>query len=519
MVRTLNRVDLAISTAARGAEVLTARRLFFLTLVLAALVYAQFDLWKQPILGDRANWEYFAQVIVRGGAPYRDVANIKTPLSAYIGAAAIVATSPLGVRDIYAVRVTFLLISILTAGFVFLAGLEYFENRATAMLAALLFIGFDIFPITNSAGIQPKTPMMFFGLVALWAIRKDRPYAAGVFSMLSALCWQPGLLFFGAAGLAFSRYLTNWRDLKVLKLIVGAAIPLVLMIAVLWLSGGLKDFYLWTIDYNMNVYAPTELKPIGTFFDYLYKMAHLYYANEAALFYLAVMGILLSIAGEVRGAVKSGIRYLADRAPYHSLVIATLVYLTFCAINVQAGGDSVPFLPYVSLFAALVIVSLLGKLLDYVLGKRHAAYRQSMAMTGMLLICAFIFAKDALGAFHYRCPPPTLQDQEADVEEIVSMLGPDDKVFTQGLSEILVLSHLPNLGRHIFLDRGKDDYMVHLEEGGFEGWFARLKAERPKIVGLDRIRKVVHRHDFTQWVTEEYEKRQGRAFIYYVRKD
>jgi hypothetical protein len=498
---------------------LTGRRLFFATLALASLIYFQFDIWKQPILGDRANWEYFAQVIARGGTPYRDVANIKTPLSAYIGAAAIVITHPFGVRDHYAVRAVFLLMAVLTAGFVFLTGLEYFENRATAILAALLFISFDIFPISSSAGIQPKVPMMLFGIIALWTVKKDRPYAAGVFSMLSALSWQPGLLFFGAAGLAFSRYFTNWRDKKVLKLIIGAAIPLALLLAHLWALGGLRDFYLWTIDYNINVYAPTEMKPVGTFFEYLHKMAHFYYSNETAYFYLAILGLLMAIGSEIWGGIKSGIRHLLERAPYHAVIIAPLVYLAFCSVNVQAGGDTVPFLPYVSLFAALAIVVLLDAVLNYVSRGRFAQYRQSIALAGMLLVSTTMFAKDAAGAYYYRCHSPTLQDQESDINDIVSLLGPDDRVFTQGLSEILVLSHLPNFGRHIFLDRGKDDYMIHVEEGGFEGWFARLKAARPKVVGLDRIRKVVHREDFTQWVKEEYEKRDGRAFNYYVRKD
>src|ERR1043165_151364 len=79
-------------------------RLFWVTLVAAVIFLCQFQFWKLPAKGDRANWDYFAQVIARGGVPYRDVVNIKTPLSAYIGAAAIVVTRPFGVRAIYATR-------------------------------------------------------------------------------------------------------------------------------------------------------------------------------------------------------------------------------------------------------------------------------------------------------------------------------------------------------------------------------------------------------------------------------
>ncbi|HEY7546223.1 MAG TPA: DolP-mannose mannosyltransferase, partial [Blastocatellia bacterium] len=265
---------------AKWLEWLTVKRLFLFTLLLAAIIYSQFQIFKQPIRGDRANWEYFAQVIARGGMPYRDVVNIKSPLSAYIGAAAIVATRPFGLRDIYAVRFVFILLGIITTGLIFLTAFAYFNSRATAILAAIIFLAFDPFIVSNSAGIQPKTPMILFGVAALFCIRRDKPFAAGAFSMLSALSWQPGLLFLGAAGLAFSRYLTVWRDLKVVKLIAGAMVPLALVLAHLWAGGAVRDFYLWTIDFNFNVYAPGQLRPLSRFENYLGRMWQSYYRHD-----------------------------------------------------------------------------------------------------------------------------------------------------------------------------------------------------------------------------------------------
>ena len=56
---------------------------------------------------------------------------------------------------------------------------------------------------------------------------KIAPFTA-VFGMLSALAWQPGLLFVGAASLAFSRYLTSWRDKKTLKMLVNVLLKMFL---------------------------------------------------------------------------------------------------------------------------------------------------------------------------------------------------------------------------------------------------------------------------------------------------
>ena len=178
---------------------LDRRFLFLATMLGAAVVYYQFDLWKQPIRGDRANWEYMAQIISRGGIPYRDAVTSTGPLSAYIGAAAMVGTRPFGLRDIHAVRATYFLLAVLTVGFTALLAFAYFNSYRVALLAALVMTSFNAFAITNSAGIQAKTPMILVGVVTLWLIQKDRPLLAGLFAMLSALSWQPGLLFLGAA--------------------------------------------------------------------------------------------------------------------------------------------------------------------------------------------------------------------------------------------------------------------------------------------------------------------------------
>src|ERR687883_640702 len=79
---------------------LDRRHAVWVVIAVAALLYSQFQFWKQPALGDRANWDYFAQVIARGGVPYRDVVNIKSPLSAYVGAAAILAARPFGLSAV-----------------------------------------------------------------------------------------------------------------------------------------------------------------------------------------------------------------------------------------------------------------------------------------------------------------------------------------------------------------------------------------------------------------------------------
>ena len=495
------------------------RWLFLITLVVAIIILCQFQFWKLPAKGDRANWGYFAQVIARGGVPYRDVVNIKSPLSAYIGAAAIIAARPFGVREIYATRATFVLLAALTVAFTFLVASLYFDSSRAGLLSALILMSVYQFARLNSDGIQPKTPMILFGLMSLWAVVKDRPLLAGLFGMLSALSWQPGLLFVGAAGLAFSKYLTSWRDMKVVRLICGAAIPLLIFLSYLWAAGALKDFYTWCIHFPFSVYAPRDKQTLQMFLDRLALVLDKSYQEDRLYFYLAGVGVLAVIVREVALAIKQGRAWLLNRAPRHQVVVASMVYLIFCRIDMQGEQDLIPLLPFVAIFASVLLVwslDLTMSLLARAYSKLSNVIIERIAFAALLLVVFFLSAADA---FTFKPPKKTLKAQEADVAEIMSHLGPGDQIFVHGRTEMLVLSGLTNSRKYTNLDHGKDNYLDEVEPGGFDGWFGQLKADRPKVVMISRIDNVDRKKDLLKWVKQDYERIKRRVFTYYLRKE
>lgn len=487
--------------------------------VLAAtvLLYAQFPFWKQPALGDRANWDYFAQVIARGGVPYRDVVNIKSPLSAYIGAAAIVVTSPFGLRDIFAIRALYLLLAALTVAMTFLVALECFGRLRVAGLAAAALLTIDNIMRFNGNGVQPKTPMILFGLVSLWATLKDRPLAAGLFGMLSALSWQPGLLFVGAAGLAASRYLTNWRDRRVLKVIMGALLPLAIMLGYFWIAGALKDFYLWNIHFTATVYGPGESRSLGNFFEHFGKLLNGPYRHARWLFYASLAGVAAAL-WQWRPRARQEGRWLDD-APRQAVLISGLVYFIFCMIDIQGPIDLLPLLPFITIFAALVIDIALEQLNRLAIRARPQMKREAVAHWAAGILIAVMLYQAIVRAAQFERSFPLLQDQDAVVAAILAQLQPGDKVFTHGAPELLVLGKLTNASRHFLLDRGKDAYLDQVEAGGFAGWLERLKAERPKIIALERFANMTHEADFRAWAAAEYTPRPNAVLTYYVRKD
>lgn len=489
---------------------------FWVVLIAATLLYSQVQYRQQPELGDRGNWDYIAQVIARGGVPYRDVVNIKSPFAAYVGAAAILVTRPFGVRDIFAIRVTFLFLAALTVALTFLVALECFDNLRVAALAALAMLTFSAFANFNSSGVQPKTPMVLFGLVSLWAMMKNRPFTAGIFSMLSALSWQPGLLFAGAAGLAASRYLTIWRDRRAFKVIAGAALPLAVLLIYYGLAGALRDFYLWNLHYPLTVYAPREMRTLGNFFGHLDDLLNKYHQSRW-LFYLAIIGITVGLwlLPRDRAARRN---WLGD-APRHAVFIAGVIYFAFCMIDIQGPMDLIPLLPFVAIFAAAAMEFIIGRLVARFAGARPESWRAALQYGAAGLLAVTMLYQAVMGIRRQEQPSPSLRDQDAIVTEIVAQLQPGDKVYVHGLPELLVLGKLTNASKYFFLDRGKDIYLDRVEPGGFVGWLERLKAERPKIIALGRFEGVEHEPDFMAWAAQDYEPRVNFVFTYYIRKD
>ena len=520
----MNNVAVASHIAASNSESVNERagarlRLFWLCFALSAVVYCQLHFWSRPERKDTANWDYFAQVISRGGVPYRDVVNIKTPLSAYIGAAAILIGKPFGLRDIYAIRITYVLVASLTVAFTFLIASQFFDSLRIGILAALILLGVEQFAILNMTGVQPKTPMALFGLISLWAILNRSPFIAGICGMLSALSWQPGLLFIGTAGLAFSKYLTSWRDLKVAKLLAGAAVPLVILLTYLWAAGALRDFYLWCLHYPFSVYGPRELTTGQDFLAGFAKLLTKPYGSDRIYFYLSIGGLVLALAWEVIEGVKRGFRAVLNLAPRHQIIIAPLVYFLFCRVDMQGRQDVIPLLPFVAIFSAALVVYYFDATANMVAKLRGRPSHMVVQRIGFAIVCVVVLVGGLSSVFSVRTGAKHLKAEMTDVADIVSLLDPGDEIFVHGWTEILVLSGLTNARRYTNLDHGKDSYLDQIEPGGFEGWFERLKADRPKIVALFRVKNVDHRDVLLSWVKSSYEPREGRVFTYYVRRD
>src|SRR6185369_5584247 len=412
--------------------------------------------FSKPENGDPAIYDYIAQSILRGQVPYKDVVDIKGPGAPYLSAAAMFTSKVFGIQDVIGVRALNVVLVGLLSSLTFLVAQLYLRSRAAGLIAFMVPLMRSQFLEFMMEGTQPKLPMIVFGLLALVMIARDKPFWAGVCSMLSCLCWQPGLMFAGAAFLIFSRYLTGWRDLRVFKVVLGAIIPLAAVVSYFYFRGALSDLWAWAITYNYSVFGPEAEQSIPAAFSHLWLVTRRTFERDSVLVILAAIGLLEFLTERVVDKFKQQAWLTSPDLFRDAVVFPPLVYLAFSLINFQGGPDSIPFFPFIGIFAGWAIVRF-ARLLASIQSRRSLPdVRRGVRLDALLpaIAVAAIFVVVFSRAMTYRAGERTLQEQYTAIAPVAQLLGPEDQIYVHGSAEILVLLNRPNLNPYVFLDWG-----------------------------------------------------------------
>jgi hypothetical protein len=486
--------------------------------LVSLVVLLAWRLFVQMEIGDSAVWDYVAQVILRGQVPYRDVVEIKGPASAYLSALAMWLAKWVGLRDVLAVRFMQMALAAALAVVIFRVAETYFGRRLAALTAAL-------FPLTSyhfvswvEGGTQPKLTMIFFGMLTLLLTAKDRPFWAGVSSMMACLCWQPGLLFTGTAFLVFSRYLTSWRDGRAAKVVAGALVPLGAVVAYFYSVGALGDLWTWTIAYNFNVYAPAELRSLSDMLAHLWAVTLRIFKVDVVWVLLALAGLLWFGAERVRAKRPLKAALASAELFKDAIFIAPAVYLAFCLINFQSGPDFLPLFPFVGLFAGWLIAEAAERLQALrAASSKPWLQRWAGRLPAAALLLVFVVGLGRAATF--RMQEWTLKIQEQQIKIAADHLAPEDKIYVHGTLELLVLTDRPNLNPYILWDRNKAEFIAAKKYGGsVTAMIAEMEAEAPKLVAISRLRNIPQAVELEQWVAANYDKLPIVGYDIYIRK-
>lgn len=501
-------------TAVETQQILIS--VFALT-ALTVFVSFQYQWLKQPEQGDPSIYNYIGQLIAHGGLPYRDVIDPKAPGSMYLTALSLVAGRLVHIPDVFSIRILYIALYALLSVVTYLTARIFLKDNLAAILAAAVPLLPGRFPLMMVAGSQPKLPMMVFGLCVLLALHAKKPFVAGVFSMLSCLCWQPGLLFAGVAVLFFSKYLTSWRDGQALKVIAGAAVPLAVVLLYFYIRGGLSDFVRWTFTYDYSVFMPADEKPLINSLGHFWKVNHRIFGRQITPFYVALAGMLWYIILRIRALIIAKGRSTTDELFADAVAISPLVYFAFCMVNMQSGPDLIPFLPFYGIFGAYAI-SEIGRGLGAIRKRGEpSSSRVRMAVT-LTVLAVVVYTTVKLG-HKYKLEGKTLSDQLRETEIARSYLKPGDKIYAHGSAELLFFLNELNLNPYISFDTRADDYIAAGVPGGFPAVIAHMEEQAPKLVVMTRLANVKHRKELLDWVDQHYNSLNTPSLgLVYIRK-
>jgi hypothetical protein len=489
--------------------------------LITAAVFAMYRPLEQRVAGDPAIYDYIAQCILRGQVPYRDVVDIKGPGSYYVTVAAMWLGKLVGLRDVFADRLAHGLMLAALLAAVFKVVSEYFGSRTSGIIACLFMLMSPSFVYWMALGAQPKLPMVLFGMLALLMIRRDRPFWAGVYSMLSCLCWQPGLLFAGAAFLVMSGYLTRWRDLRGIKVAAGMALPLAVTVLYLDHLGALRYFWAYAMQYNYSVFGPNATKPPSEAITHFFKVLNRALGPLMVGFAIAAAGWTVYAFQRLRAKFV-----LKSVGPpdclKDAIAIPPLVYFIFCLVNFQGGPDLVLFFPFAGIFIAFFLLEILRMVKSRRTGRGYRVAIQVIPSAVVALMLAIAFEQ---GLVNWRSGSGFFKAQDAGIKTIGEMLGPADRIYVHGSVELLVLLDRPNLNPYVFMDWGMDDFVADKWYGGsFQKILDEMESQTPRIVLLsrlgyvNRLGHVNHGDDLVRWASQHYNKSSIGGYDVFERK-
>lgn len=385
-----------------------------------------FPFRELPLATDVRHYVYFAKLTTMGGTLYRDVFEVKTPLSTLAGAFFLDAGQRLGAGDILAIRVGYLSLAALVGLLAFRIHLHLGRgNLLAAHLALAPCLGFWLLGGLPAIGNVPKLLMALSASAAALCVQRRAFLLAGLAAAGAWLDWQVGALVaagiaVGVAALPRSQRGRAWRQ-GLAGLLIGTA-PVLMW---LWSRGALGAAVGQTlVGSAFRGAAAWQGRGLAAELARRTELVASACPGEWWLLLAAAFGLLV------------GPRRLRDTDPVMARTLATYHYgiVAFSVLELQGLGDLFALLHSAAFFAGLALSELPLRLSGAVPAVRRAA-----AVLSLVLVLAA--ARPWVSRSGWR-PPPAVPATGASLPEqrrlasglrqqlegrTVSILGPSDQ--------------------------------------------------------------------------------------------
>jgi len=373
--------------------------------VIGIIVWSLYGVFEFPLNNDMGIYLYGGKELLEGNIPYVAVFDVKPPLTFIVSAFGLLfLNSTFQLSPILVSRIVMLLFGAGTIFFVYLLVYHLLKNRTYAILTGIILISFTGMGWAAISG-RPKTLMVFFSISCLYMLIRKKWLISGILGSLSALAWQPGALL-PLVVILYSLTDKQNRKEQLLKSIIGAALPFIVVILFFYIMGGLNEFInqslLFIITFKGSLHWGFQRATTTFTYSIFY-----YYGTEILFFILAILGFIIFSYKNRKILIN-----LKNPLPFIYLFFIPLGF--YSLYDFQGLWDLVPLLPFIALFASYFLIKLAKKIGNLIQNKtRYKSKKTTTYVTAIIIILsAFYGITPILGE-----PQPVLKNITDKISE------------------------------------------------------------------------------------------------------
>ncbi|MGH3308086.1 MAG: hypothetical protein ACRDOX_10400, partial [Nocardioides sp.] len=447
---------------------------------------------------DQGVYAYAGQQVAEGVPPYVAIANRVGPLAHLLPGGAAAVARVVGVDDLWAMRVFFMLMAVAGIGLAYLVGRDVFRSRFAGVASAAALLSFHGFIELATYGPREKTPMVLFMLASFLAIAHQRWLTTGVLVSLATLTWQPSffpLIVTALVAVLLGLPLRAWWQ-ALARVTVGGLVPLAVTIgsyaAIDRLQMFLDCFVLVNVKYTSQL-RRTVLDDPG----YAWRLLDRNYGASVWVIFAGLAALLVAAAA---AALRRG-----DREPPTAALVGcgvgALIGIGWTFQAFDGWPDAFPVFP----FAAVGIGSLVQFVVDRAPGKVALASTLAVATA-----CTAIAVGFSVGKRDDR-----LVDQRRSTDTVMREL-PEAQILSVRAPQSLVLTHQRQGSRFQLFAHGMTQHINDTFPGGIRGYRLWVSQRAPTVIALFGT--------MPRWLAPEVQRnyvKVGKApgWTWYVRRD
>jgi len=432
---------------------------------LVSLVVYTLHGFEGALTRDLGVYSYAGQQVAEGVPPYLGILNRAGPLAHALPGIGVLFARLGGWDDVMTMRVMFMLIATAAVCLTYVLGRDLFRSRAAGVVSASMMLAFQGFIEYASNGPREKTPMTLFIICALWALTRQRWFAAGLCTALATLCLQTALFSTLAAVVVGALLAARGHRVRALaRIALGGLVPIVVLGTWFALVGSLPaaidGFYL--INSRYTVPRPMTDNLTGVWQD-----LRAAYGLTVWLLATGIVSLVLCSCAVMSRRARENDPALPTLA---AMTVGLLAGLAWTLRDYDAWPDLFPILP----FAAI------GLAAGFALVARRLTPRGGHVLAAMLsgtaVVLALVYAVSTRDA--------TLELQRQATRRVLAQLPPGASITSIEAPQPLVLTRRTNPTRHQMFRSGLQDYLEDTWPGGRAGFERDLVADRPDLVAV-----------------------------------